>query len=180
MMKQLLRSLFGATEQGKPRPGCLGEQWGGGRLPQPCPHRARGSVMSHPDQNPPMFCTFAESVTHLPSHPVPSSCFTFSMLHPTAHFLLCQHPSFFCVLCSLETCYPFASGQFFPLSFLSFKEVKFTHATDLRKCFKKEHLGRKDWNYRENLSLTGRGTSLKDHKIRLNMKIWANYVIHWS
>lgn len=30
MMKQLLRSLFGATEQGKPRPGCLGEQWGGG------------------------------------------------------------------------------------------------------------------------------------------------------
>ena len=58
--------------------------------------------------------------------------------------------------------------------------VKFTHATDLRKCFKKEHLGRKDWNYRENLSLTGRGTSLKDHKIRLNMKIWANYVIHWS
>lgn len=126
MVKQLLHPPFVATEQGEPRPGCLGERWGvGGRLPWPCPHRARGSVISHPDQNPPVLSTFAESVTHLPSHPVPSSGFTLSMLHPTAHFLLWQHPSFFCLLLSLETCYPFASSQFFPLSFLSFKEVKF-------------------------------------------------------
>lgn len=36
MMKQLLHPLFGATEQGEPWPGCLGEWWGvGGASPGP-------------------------------------------------------------------------------------------------------------------------------------------------
>ena len=130
MMKQLLHPLSKATELGEPRPGCLGKVGGTCRLPWPCPHGARGSIMSRPHQNPPVLsalCRVSHTPPEKPHNPsLSSSSFTFSTFCPTAHFLLGQRPSF-CLLPGLDTCYSVAwVSLFHPLFFLSFKEVKFT------------------------------------------------------
>lgn len=128
MMKQLLHSLFGATEQGKPRPGCLGEQWGvgGGASPGPI-HTEPEDQACHTLIKTLLCSPPLQSRSHT-SHLIlfllsalPSPC---STLLPTSCSANIQASSACFVV--LRPATPFASSQFFPLSFLSFKEVKFT------------------------------------------------------